>query len=464
LQDRYEIELAAALRAAHDDDKQRVYWHARRAISLRPGDSRSYAVASEVFDPSDGLWFLGIATQIEPLQEVFWTRHVRYSQWLGLWAEALDSARRAMILSPESLPACLNLAALLRDIGALQRSRVFFFRATYIAPNDEETAVAAASVLMALSQFSEAAPLFARRLGRPLNTTPQLASTKEPVFRGEQGLGDQILQLHSLRLANCTPTGAVLIDSRLGELARRSFPGVPFAPLDPLKPWDATVEVGLADFLVQHAAQLLKECVGKKDGPLFRADSLATELNCRRFRKLGAPVVGISLISTNPAFGHLKTVRPRDLTALFDSISGCFINLGHAAFTDLDESEARLWSRVTATPTDPLRDIDGLAAVISACDYVVCISGTVGHLAGALGVPTCVLVPFGAGRLWYWENRFGRQSAWYPSVQLFDQDASGSWEAAIRGIIAYVRSAQAKSCSSGNLDAAVRLTYPSPPV
>ena len=63
---------------------------------------------------------------------------------------------------------------------------------------------------------------------------------------------------------------------------------------------------------------------------------------------------------------------------------------------------------------DTTNDIDGLAALMTACDLVATVSNTTAHLAGALGRPTFVFIPFGNARIWYW-FKHRADCPWYPS-------------------------------------------------
>jgi ADP-heptose:LPS heptosyltransferase len=72
------------------------------------------------------------------------------------------------------------------------------------------------------------------------------------------------------------------------------------------------------------------------------------------------------------------------------------------------------------------RDIDGLAALMTACDIVVTVSNTTAHLAGALGRPTWVFVPHGPARPWYWFED-GDDSPWYPHLRIRRQASEQSW-------------------------------------
>jgi len=71
--------------------------------------------------------------------------------------------------------------------------------------------------------------------------------------------------------------------------------------------------------------------------------------------------------------------------------------------------------------TAELTDYVETAALVSCLDLVVTVDTSVAHLAGALGFPTWVLLPYTPD--WRW--LLGRDdSPWYASVRLFRQDAS----------------------------------------
>ena len=82
-----------------------------------------------------------------------------------------------------------------------------------------------------------------------------------------------------------------------------------------------------------------------------------------------------------------------------------------------------------------LDDFVDTAAVIKNLDLVISPDTAVAHLAGALGVPVWVTVPFTPD--WRW--MLGRtDTPWYPTMRLFRQSAPGDWQGVFETIAAEV--------------------------
>ena len=73
---------------------------------------------------------------------------------------------------------------------------------------------------------------------------------------------------------------------------------------------------------------------------------------------------------------------------------------------------------------DLFNDLDGLAALISACDIVISIDTAPAHLAGALGIDTRVLLPLTADERW---GLNPSKSYWYDSITLYRQEVFDEW-------------------------------------
>jgi tetratricopeptide (TPR) repeat protein len=74
------------------------------------------------------------------------------------------------------------------------------------------------------------------------------------------------------------------------------------------------------------------------------------------------------------------------------------------------------------------RDFVDTAAVIAALDLVISVDTSVAHLAGALGKPVVILLPFAADFRWM---RHRDDTPWYPTAKLLRQPAFGDWDSVI---------------------------------
>lgn len=75
--------------------------------------------------------------------------------------------------------------------------------------------------------------------------------------------------------------------------------------------------------------------------------------------------------------------------------------------------------------TDHIRDFEDTAAFLMNLDLIITIDSAVAHLAGALGRPVWVMLPFAPDWRWMLERA---DSPWYPGMRLFRQSKPGDWE------------------------------------
>jgi len=151
------------------------------------------------------------------------------------------------------------------------------------------------------------------------------------------------------------------------------------------------------------------------------------------------PVVGLSWKSVNPRIGAVKSLRLADLAPVLRVPGVSFVNLQYGAVSgDIAAVGEELGVTVReAEGLDVFNDIDGLLALVDACDVVVTTSNVTAHLAGALGKRAAVLVPAGRGCLWYWQG--GANDLWYPSLTRIAQPRIGAWDGAIAAAAAWLQ-------------------------
>ncbi len=119
-------------------------------------------------------------------------------------------------------------------------------------------------------------------------------------------------------------------------------------------------------------------------------------------------------------------MRLATLMPLFDLPDIAFVSLQHEV---RDEDAALLRSRGDVLPIGAdFKDFADTAAAIAALDAVIAVDTAVAHLAGAMGKPLFLLLPFAADFRWL---RGRADSPWYPSARLFRQPQFGDWDSAV---------------------------------
>ncbi len=112
---------------------------------------------------------------------------------------------------------------------------------------------------------------------------------------------------------------------------------------------------------------------------------------------------------------HNRSIPLRALLQVLD-IDATFISLQKDPRPD---DKAALLDRPGVVDLTPhLTDFSETAALISCLDLVITVDTSVAHLAGALGRPTWILLPYTPDYRWLLDRD---DSPWYPSVRLFRQ-------------------------------------------
>ena len=164
--------------------------------------------------------------------------------------------------------------------------------------------------------------------------------------------------------------------------------------------------------------------------PYVSADAERVERWRPRLEALGGPRVAL-VWAGNAAHANdrNRSVPLALLRALWGADTARFVSLQR----DLRAGDAEMLAAAPVLHLGPeLADFDDTAAVVAGCDLVITVDTSVAHLAGAMGRPVWVLLPFSCD--WRWTAASDR-SPWYPAARLYRQPQPGDWESVVARVV-----------------------------
>jgi tetratricopeptide (TPR) repeat protein len=344
--------------------------------------------------------------------------------------EAEEALRQAVALSPGS-GTLSDHAVAQHELGWLQETLVTLERALDYSPGDAELLHHKALTLLELGRMTEGWDLYDSRF-RTKQAKKQGVSPPGAIWRGEdlpggtlllraeQGLGDTIQFARYATLA-ASRAGRVILDAPatlhrllaripgVVELVGPNANGVAFQAQCPLLSLPRAFGTTL-DNIPAGVPYLTPP-----------EDALAAWRD--RFGGTASRRVAVvwagNPIHPNDAHRSLPFAQ---LAPLWDvpGIDWFSVQIGeHVA----DLAQAPLGRITDLSPW--LTDMAETAAALMHMDLVIAADTSVAHLAGALGRPTWLLLPFAPD--WRW-LRDREDTPWYPSMRLFRQMTTGDWK------------------------------------
>lgn len=359
----------------------------------------------------------------------------------GKHAAAGACYQRALLLDPKLADVHVNLGNIFREQGDSHSSLICYRRALALNPDLAEAAAAESMVLLLQGDFYAGWRSFERRWETASFDSPQ---RKYPLPRwhgeriesgrlllwGEQGIGDEIMFAGLIPDVLRTGTRCILdCDARLQPLFTRSFPTIEvvtkFQPqVDPSSDIAAHLPTGSLPSLFRTSITSFSETTS----PYLIADEAKRQQLHTRYYD-GRKLVGLAWHTKSPKTGRSRSISLPLLAPLFAMPDVQWISLQYG---ELKEQLRTADAPPLIDPEiDQLSDIDSFAAQVAAMDLVITIDNSTAHLAGALGVPTWVLLHFAPD--WRWLQT-GEDSPWYPSLHLFRQSEPGDWHSVVQRV------------------------------
>ncbi|WP_070106562.1 tetratricopeptide repeat protein [Burkholderia plantarii] len=362
--------------------------------------------------------------------------HYNRGTLLGTMArydDELDAYRQAIALNPRFTDAYVNLGVALRDLTRFDEALQQFKKALAINPNDVGARTNRAQTNLLLGEYEHGWREYEWRWreGPTRHGFPAQSqwSGAEPLagrtilVHHEQGFGDTLQFVRFVdRLAAAGARVVLRVQDPLLPLLR-DYPGAAAVIGE-------TAPVPAFDFHIPMLSLPLALKVREADiavpGPYLHADAaLAAGRDDLPAPAPGRPRVGLVWSgSRTHRNDRNRSMTLAQLAPLLEADAAFF-----SLQPDLREGDRAALEQYVARGV--LHDVSArlgsfadTAALVARLDLVISVDTAVAHLAGALGKPVWIALPFMPD--WRW--RFGRDdSPWYAGARLFRQVRRGDW-------------------------------------
>lgn len=353
---------------------------------------------------------------------------------------ALADYGQSFIDNPENAGAYCNYGNTLRELGKPEIAIPFLQAAQKLDPsnitsffNESVAHLLAGDLLTGWDLYESRWDYETQKGLKPVINRPELTIDvinaglhgKTVLLYSEQGFGDTI---HFCRyIINLQEKGAKIILVTRPELF-------------PLFAGDSNIQVtdtfdNLTEF-DYHCALLSLPRVFKTTLQTIPAPIKylnANERDVQQWRKELGPKtqmrVGITWSGNrNTWINRYKGMQLETLIPLFDNECQ-FVNLQHDSTSD---ENALLKKYNVLNVNDKLKNFHDTAALICNLDVVITVDTAVAHLAGALGIPTWIMLN-NYGTDWRWLLKRS-DTPWYPTARLFRQPSPKDWTTVINDV------------------------------
>jgi Tfp pilus assembly protein PilF len=362
---------------------------------------------------------------------------------LGRFEEAEPAARQACQLAPRDPEEISELGLVLASLGRKDEARECYERALALAPDHPAPRMNYSALLLDGGEFERGWAYFESRpslthlhrafaaSGVPFWAGQDLKG-KRILVHAEQGIGDTILfSRYSPMLQERGGSITLACHPRLVPLIRQTMCESIVVVPDTQPPYPATdFRAGLLSMPLRFGTTV--QSVPDRC-PYLQPDAAAVARWRERLQESSGLKVGLAWAG-NPKYPQDRA-RSIDLSQLAPllrqaGVSWYTLQMGTPAEQIKRTPEAA--SIIDLTPEQT--DLAETAALMANLDLVISVDTAVANLAGALGLPTWVLLSGAAD--WRWNGEQPHLSRWYPAARLFRQSVGGQWSDVIARVAA----------------------------
>ncbi len=353
---------------------------------------------------------------------------------LGRYAEAVAANERAVAATPDYVTAWLNRGMALAQLRRFEDAIASYGEVLARRQDNADAHFNRALALLTIGDYRAGLADYEwrwRRTGAPaqknrgrrlwLGDTP--LSGKTILLHAEQGLGDTIQFARYAPLVAAQGAKVVLeVPPELKSLLSR-LDGVTAVVARGEAPPPFDVHCPLGSLPLARKTELP---VVPAQIPYLSADQAHLQKWSARIEKLPRPRIALAWAG-NPAHDNdrNRSIALSTLAPLL-AMPASFISIQR----DVRSSDAAQLAATTQLTHvgGELADFNDTAAVQSLCDLLITADTAPAHLAGAMGRPVWVLVPFAPDWRWMLD---GESTPWYPTARVFRQSALADWSAVI---------------------------------
>ncbi len=348
----------------------------------------------------------------------------RYDEAIGL----LNNIHNAL---PVFTAAELQIGRCHWEMHRWQSARQHFEIATQLEPNNADAAWTMGLLSLQMGDFKKGWEGYERRWQSKTFKSPKLHTKhpqwergkglKRPLIWCEQGIGDQLLYASLIEaLAKEVDEVTVMVDLRLTNLLQRGCKAdnVKFLTHNSrikMSEHDSHIPIAsLGKYFIDSVGDISTYTWGHSyvEADPERVARLRKEYGLKE----DDVIVGLSWTSTAPVIGPHKSVPLADFKHILDEPGVKFINLQYG---QAQEEGRDFHPSLITTHIDTFFDLENVAALMEICNVIISPSCATVHLAGAMGKEVLLL---DANKLWYWNNRAGNHSLWYPGVRIYQRE------------------------------------------
>ncbi|WP_083638674.1 tetratricopeptide repeat protein [Rhizobium oryziradicis] len=355
--------------------------------------------------------------------------------------KALFHGQRAVELAPDDANTHYNLGVVHYDRMEIEAAIVCARRALALDPTMASAHFELAEALLLNGAFAEGWEEYEWRFDMP-NSPQLLPPTHRPLWDGtpmpngtllligDQGFGDTIQFCRYIpeAAARC-PNIIMACSAEMKPIVMQQKSGMQYVDRwDQVPTFDAYCPLSGLPRLFKTDLNAIPTPI-----PYLRPEAAKLAYWRARLEQLiprGYQSVGIAWAG-RPTHGndYNRSMALRDLAPLSQLNNTVLVSL------QMGPAIAQISDYYGAAPLinlgTEIADFTDTMAILAVIDHMVAVDTSIVHLAGAMGRPVSVLLPFAPD--WRW-LRDRNDSPWYPSVQLFRQRKSGVWSEPVHAI------------------------------